>query len=395
MPVRCKWADNYITAFGFLHRDTVNVILTNKFPTTTRWWAPIWQAELTAFHGYPCDWYAATVEWEPSTPDLSAMGWRWSFEQGGHFDQAPATNTVYFQVGGSSSWNLIQTNWNDATLYLQSRASRYSASLTGAAREEAMYKTISGIAASGQVEANMVDGDYRNTLLRLVTSETASQTPQLVGIRAFASSSGSNTNTPAYAWISVSIPTNAISMSFDFKLLGDGASDTFVAALNGTNVFSLAANLIQTNFLMNSGLIDVSALAGQTTELFFGIVSGTSTNAQITVQDILFYSLQSPTAGFTATPTASVAPFVANFTDTSNGAITNWFWDFGDGNSTNMADVSVSHPYLVPGSNTVTLIVSGPTGSSTNTMLNLIWALSAYQGWQLQYFGCVDCPEAA
>jgi hypothetical protein len=45
---------------------------------------------------------------------------------------------------------------------------------------------------------------------------------------------------------------------------------------------------------MNSGLIDVSRYAGTNVELFLGIVGGTSTNAQLTVSDIQFYSAALP-----------------------------------------------------------------------------------------------------
>ncbi len=77
-------------------------------------------------------------------------------------------------------------------------------------------------------------------------------------------------------------------------LQGDGAGDLFDVALNGTNVFSLATTVIQTNVTMNSGLIDVSSYAGQNVELFFGIVGGASTNTILTVSGIRLYSVMPP-----------------------------------------------------------------------------------------------------
>jgi hypothetical protein len=41
-------------------------------------------------------------------------------------------------------------------------------------------------------------------------------------------------------------------------------------------------------------MIDVSGFAGQTNEFFVGIVGGTSTNAQLTVQNVMFYSAPAP-----------------------------------------------------------------------------------------------------
>lgn len=96
-------------------------------------------------------------------------------------------------------------------------------------------------------------------------------------------------NTPAYAWIPITIPSNTVSMSFDFMLQGNGNNDSFQAALNGMNILSLETILIQTNVLLNSGLIDISQYAGQQVELFLGIVGGTSTNAALTVSNFQFY----------------------------------------------------------------------------------------------------------
>jgi len=105
---------------------------------------------------------------------------------------------------------------------------------------------------------------------------------------------GGGTNAPACAWIPLSVPSNAVSMSFNFMVQGDGQDDSFAVALGGTNVLSLAMGLIQTNVTLSSGLIRVSPWAGQTVELFLGIVGGTSTNASLTVGGISFYGVVPP-----------------------------------------------------------------------------------------------------
>ena len=73
-----------------------------------------------------------------------------------------------------------------------------------------------------------------------------------------------------------------------------------------------------------------------------------------------------PVASFSASATNAVALLPVTFTDTSAGTITNRFWDFGDGNTTNTTTNVMAHTYTVAGSNTVKLIVSGPGGTSTN-----------------------------
>ena len=99
-------------------------------------------------------------------------------------------------------------------------------------------------------------------------------------------------------------------------------------------------------------------------------------------------------ASFTASPTNGLAPLAVTFTDTSTGAITNRFWDFGDGGTTNTTTNAVTYTYA-PGTYTVTLVVTGPNGVSTNTQPNYVAALTAFQSWQVQYFGSTTNAAAA
>jgi uncharacterized repeat protein (TIGR03803 family) len=78
-----------------------------------------------------------------------------------------------------------------------------------------------------------------------------------------------------------------------------------------------------------------------------------------------------PLASFTANPTNGPAPLIVTFTDTSTGTITNRFWNFGDGSTTNITGTSITHAYGV-GTDTVTLVTSGPAGVDTNTRVSLI-----------------------
>lgn len=102
-----------------------------------------------------------------------------------------------------------------------------------------------------------------------------------------------------------------------------------------------------------------------------------------------------PVASFNGSPTNGVAPLAVTFTDTSSGTITNWFWDFGDGGTTNLATNSVLYTYNTGGVYTVTEVVSGPGGSGTNTQMNYITVLTPFQAWQVQYFGSTTNPAAA
>lgn len=53
---------------------------------------------------------------------------------------------------------------------------------------------------------------------------------------------------------------------------------------------------------LSSGPIDVSPWAGQTVELFFGLMGGTSTNASLTVSGIRFYGLAPPALEISSEP---------------------------------------------------------------------------------------------
>jgi PKD repeat protein len=99
-------------------------------------------------------------------------------------------------------------------------------------------------------------------------------------------------------------------------------------------------------------------------------------------------------ADFTGSPSSGPVPLIVTFSDTSTGSITNRFWDFGDTGTTNVTTNTVSHTYAA-GTYPVTLIVSGPGGSDTNTKPNYITALTTFQSWQIQYFTSTNNPAAA
>jgi PKD repeat protein len=96
---------------------------------------------------------------------------------------------------------------------------------------------------------------------------------------------------------------------------------------------------------------------------------GAATNTSVN-----YITALTPSANFTAAPTNGVIPLIVRFTDLSIGNITNWYWSFGDGGTTNVTTTTVSHTYATAGNYTVTEIVSGPDGSLTNTRANYITA---------------------
>jgi PKD repeat protein len=103
---------------------------------------------------------------------------------------------------------------------------------------------------------------------------------------------------------------------------------------------------------------------------------------------------QPPAASFSGLPGYGVEPLDVSFTDSSTGNITNRFWDFGDGATTNITATNIVHTYDV-GTYTVKLVVTGPGGSSTNTQPNYIQVVTEFQDWQIENFGSTNSPDAA
>ena len=283
MPKQSRWADNYVSAVGLLHPDAANVIFMNGLPGLEPDFSA-WSKAITAFHGYPCGWYGLTVP----VGSASWMGDQWSFEQSG-FASAPATNSAFLQTAGVSPMDLTPTDMQTADMVLFSRFGDEAVSL-GIAATASVGEPV--VQVYGQVLGS-VGADLSSLYINLRTAlgGVLLAPNGLPPIFPKDGGGGGGTNAPACAWIPLAVPSNAVSMSFNFMVQGDGQEDSFAVAVGGTNILSLAMSLIQTNVTLSSGLIGVSPWAGQTVELFLGIVGGTSTNASLTAGGISFYAV--------------------------------------------------------------------------------------------------------
>ncbi|MCG3149010.1 MAG: hypothetical protein PCFJNLEI_02462 [Verrucomicrobiae bacterium] len=97
-------------------------------------------------------------------------------------------------------------------------------------------------------------------------------------------------------------------------------------------------------------------------------------------------------ASFTATPTNEVVPLTVTLADTSAGSITNRFWEFGNGGTSNTMLTTLQYTYLAVGTNTVKLTVSGPLGSNSTTQQVVVRPVDSVgdgiaDAWRQFYFG--------
>jgi hypothetical protein len=95
-------------------------------------------------------------------------------------------------------------------------------------------------------------------------------------------------------------------------------------------------------------------------------------NDSIPVVDIgaIEQQISTPVAAFASDTTIGILPFEVQFSDSSTGFITSWEWDFGDGSTS--TDQNPVHTYEVADTFTVSLTVTGPDGTDTETKENYI-----------------------
>ena len=142
--------------------------------------------------------------------------------------------------------------------------------------------------------------------------------------------------------LSISFPAG-LNWSWDF---GDG---TILNVTNGSNVSHL-----------------YPTYGNYTVNLTIENIYGTNTTSK--TDYIMVGAL--PVANFTADITSGVVVNTSfNFTDLSTGPqLQNWTWNFGDGNITTYTNNSTfPHVYIIPGNFTVSLTVTNPFGSDTET----------------------------
>jgi PKD repeat protein len=183
------------------------------------------------------------------------------------------------------------------------------------------------------------------------------------------------TNIPAQLVVSPAI------RNYGALLVGQSSTQSFSVVNSGLNLLSGTATAGGSPFSIVSGTpynlsggqtvtVNVAFAPGAvgifTNSVVFASNGGNSTNT------VIGSGATVPSASFSGTPTTGIVSLAVIFTDSSTGMITNRSWMFGDGGTTNTLNTTVAHIYNSAGNDTVTLVVTGPQGVSTNTRVNYI-----------------------
>jgi PKD repeat protein len=111
---------------------------------------------------------------------------------------------------------------------------------------------------------------------------------------------------------------------------------------------------------------------GDATGPYHAVTNPTGTGD--TVSDNVDYDpwITAAQADFTAVPTTGVRPLTVTFTDSSTGPVDTWSWDFNNDTIEDSTEQNPMYTYAAAGTYTVSLTISGPAGSSTQTKTDYI-----------------------
>jgi PKD repeat protein len=169
---------------------------------------------------------------------------------------------------------------------------------------------------------------------------------------------------PVAAGFTAGPTTGVAPLGVTFTNLSSGAT-YWVWNFGDGSTFSTGGNTNVSHSYANVGAYNVSLTASGP-----GGMSALTNTAYIVVGNA---TPPAPVAGFSGTPTNLFVTQAVAFTDASTGSMTNWVWSYGDGHSvTNTTSANVTNIYALAGSYSVSLIVNGTGGSSTNTKANYV-----------------------
>jgi len=316
IPDHCTWIDNYVSGVGLLHSEAANILLWRECSIN-----PI------APHSYACRFYKSTV----TTPTASLMGHRWSFERNTMSSSAkPSANTYFLQSLDLDKSESVLTEISPAIA--AGMAGGYGVGLN----RLVVYPTLKayqGLSALGnftlgaylqgiQVAGNLVIGfaeaftpisgdpvyvgTANSTPAYFVPSGTAPTyqadwdlqfTLQSHGIiqslqkiqsgNVSVTDAGVSSNS-VYTWIPVSVPSEAVGITFQYRLEGAGTNEFFNMGISNVNYYAIEAKYLEDGAWQSSGLIQIPEYSGQDIQLFFSLNGDVPPVGKLSVRGIQF-----------------------------------------------------------------------------------------------------------
>jgi hypothetical protein len=212
-----------------------------------------------------------------------------------------------------------------------------------------------------------------------------------------------NANVPVSIVILSPIPGNVV--AGNVQVLGSAIHPQFLQYQleygpdpNPNNLWYAVTGGIQTPVLNNLlGIWNTSAAPDGTYQLRLRVFLRDSSSLTTVINNIRIQNriptpqpsatpnIPRPIAAFTASPTTGQTPLRVRFNNQSVGNITTFQWNFGDG--TTSGDPNPRHDFNAPGLYTVTLIITGPGGTSNvSSQINVQSPTSPNAGYNADRF---------
>jgi PKD repeat protein len=240
-------------------------------------------------------------------------------------------------------------------------------------------------AALSEVAAGIVGTTYPSappiTIDMTASSTPATFTSGSAYNEAAASTAGSPTGVYASPGQTASNPGWTFLIAQSPTEQGTDPNGVSLSSLTSNPLGSLTAGTLTLNFYQasrgGSGLHPTAGPFTNTGSFFINVNSGNVT--------FTYGSTTPPPPAITSvtgTVTNGFAPLSVVFNNSATGTITNWVWNFGNGNViTNTTGASVTNTYAIGGNYTVTLTVYGPGGSTSTILSDYIVASTAPKLW--------------
>jgi len=323
VPEAAGFVDNYQSAVGFTRSDALNICLTAA------------TINPVAAHAYAYNWYSDSIE----KRGVSPVGFSLATASGpvnSPFDPLYAKGNIFLQSVSIFRDEMAFTQISES--YFGECAARHLAAAPVLAKLKPVEDTvIAGLDLADKAKAGvkilvvdakvLVDqgiefvGDVKETTKEKVGNYIDSQIDETVGYlknmtsainlrvedyfrktyrySLFGSREISARRTKGVGvqgpgvWLKVDVPADAVLMAFDFGIVGDPIEDVLSMAVNGNNEFQMPAKFLKSGVIQSSDLFDISSLAGQEVEIYFGFNGGTSTGEAI-FEGLRFMTLQLP-----------------------------------------------------------------------------------------------------